>query len=628
MADIFVSYKAEDRRRIKPLVEALQADGYSVWWDEQIGGGTAWRHAIEAELNAARCVIVVWSERSVTPEGTFVQDEATRAQERHVYVPVTIDNVHLPLGFGETQAVALTGWRGNRSDRRYEAVLAAVRRIVGGAAAPRSTQAPSVDRRSVIAASAIAALAAAGAGGWFLFKPQSGAGSASIAVLPFENLSGDPAQAYFSDGVAEEIRSALARIGLQVVGRTSSEAVKSDDAETAAKKLGVANILTGSVRRSPTMIRVSAQLIKGSNGLERWSQDYDRAPGDVLGIQSDIAQNVAEAMSVALGKEMKAQLTIGGTANPAAHDLYLKGLARLSSEDSEQALRSALAAFDGAIALDPKYAIAYGAKAAALNELIGAFSPKGARFDFAPAAALARQAIALEPDLADAHGVLASILMNALDVAGAGAEFAKARALPGTDAIILMLYSGFLALIGNENAALAVAHQAEARDPLNPDIYSAQAYALGVLGRNSQSAGARRKALQLAPARALDRTALAYTLMLSGQYEEAASELAKTPKDFLGRLVGEAMLSARRADLTASDQAIARLQQLYGDTADYQYAEIFAQRGEKDRAFAALDRAWAVRDPGLNAAKTDNLLEPLRPDPRFTLLLRRMNFPA
>jgi len=152
MADIFVSYKAEDRRRIKPLVEALQADGYSVWWDEQIGGGTAWRHAIEAELNAARCVIVVWSERSVTPEGTFVQDEATRAQERHVYVPVTIDNVHLPLGFGETQAVALTGWRGNRSDRRYEAVLAAVRRIVGGAAAPRSIQAPSVDRRSVIAA--------------------------------------------------------------------------------------------------------------------------------------------------------------------------------------------------------------------------------------------------------------------------------------------------------------------------------------------------------------------------------------------------------------------------------------------------------------------------------------------
>jgi hypothetical protein len=113
MADVFVSYKAEDRRRVKPLVETLQAEGFSVWWDEQIGGGAAWRQAIEAELNAAKCVIVIWSNRSAGPEGTFVQDEATRAQQRHVYVPVLIDKVHLPLGFGETQALALNGWRGD-----------------------------------------------------------------------------------------------------------------------------------------------------------------------------------------------------------------------------------------------------------------------------------------------------------------------------------------------------------------------------------------------------------------------------------------------------------------------------------------------------------------------------------
>lgn len=119
MSDVFVSYKAEDRRRVRPLVEALESDGYSVWWDEQIGGGAAWRQAIEAELNAAKCVIVVWSKRSVGPEGTFVQDEATRAQQRHIYVPVLIDKVHLPLGFGEMQALPLTGWKGNRSDPRY-----------------------------------------------------------------------------------------------------------------------------------------------------------------------------------------------------------------------------------------------------------------------------------------------------------------------------------------------------------------------------------------------------------------------------------------------------------------------------------------------------------------------------
>ena len=122
MSDVFVSYKAEDRRRVKPLVEALEADGYSVWWDEQIGGGTAWRHSIEVELNAAKCVIVAWSKRSVGPEGTFVQDEATRAQQRHVYVPVLIDKVHLPLGFGETQALPLASWKGSKADPHSLAV--------------------------------------------------------------------------------------------------------------------------------------------------------------------------------------------------------------------------------------------------------------------------------------------------------------------------------------------------------------------------------------------------------------------------------------------------------------------------------------------------------------------------
>jgi serine/threonine-protein kinase len=130
MSDVFVSYKVEDRRRVKPLVEALEAEGFSVWWDEQIGGGAQWRHTIEAELNSAKCVIVAWSKRSVSEEGTFVQDEATRAQQRHVYVPVLIDKVHLPLGFGETQALPLVGWRGSRSDPRYDAILSAVRRCL------------------------------------------------------------------------------------------------------------------------------------------------------------------------------------------------------------------------------------------------------------------------------------------------------------------------------------------------------------------------------------------------------------------------------------------------------------------------------------------------------------------
>jgi serine/threonine-protein kinase len=202
MSDVFVSYKAEDRRRVKPLVDALESEGYSVWWDEQIGGGATWRHAIEAELNSAKCVIVAWSKRSVGEEGIFVQDEATRAQQRHVYVPVLIDKVHLPLGFGETQALPLVGWKGDPADARYQAILAAIRRITGSKSR-RSVSAPpanktKVDRRAVLAGGAVATVAVAGIGGWALLSPSSASASSdSIAVLPFANLSGDPAQSYF-----------------------------------------------------------------------------------------------------------------------------------------------------------------------------------------------------------------------------------------------------------------------------------------------------------------------------------------------------------------------------------------------------------------------------------------------
>src|SRR5207302_2019811 len=182
MADVFISYKAEDRRRVKPLVEALQADGLSVWWDEQIGAGDAWRDTIEQQLGGA-------SSRAAGP----------------------VARSH-------------------------------------------------VDRRAVLAGGAVAAVAVAGVAGWALFKSSPASAGESIAVLPFENLSGDPNQAYFSDGLAEELRSALSRVAqLKVAARTSSEAVRNDDAKTAAQKLGVANIVTGSVRRSPAIIRVSAQ---------------------------------------------------------------------------------------------------------------------------------------------------------------------------------------------------------------------------------------------------------------------------------------------------------------------------------------------------------------------------------
>ena len=632
MADVFVSYKAEDRRRVKPLVQALEADGFSVWWDEQIGGGAAWRHAIEAELNAAKCVIVAWSTRSVGPDGTFVQDEATRAQQRHVYVPVLIDKVHLPLGFGETQALPLTGWHGKREDPRYQAVLDAVRRNVGQD--PQAVSSPSigrtgVDRRAVILGSGVAAAAIAGGGAWLLLKPGSAQAAGTIAVLPFANLSGDPGQAYFSDGLTEELRSALARAGLQVVGRTSSEAVRNADAETAARKLGVANILTGSVRRSPDTIRVSAQLVKGSDGLERWSEDYDRKPGDALRIETDIAQNVAQALSIALGRAEKAALPVGGTANAAAQDLYLKARHVLQIADDDAAYDNAIGLLDSAIALDPKYAQAYAWKSLAINFKTGSTaSAHGFDTGYAQAADAAKQAIALAPNLPAGHSALAGAYQFQLNLPGALKEYRLAEALPDIDVADLLQGAIYLTRMGAFGAAMNLVRQAQKRDPLNSNAYGREGYVLASSRHYAEAIPPLQKAIQLAPNVSRARTTLGQVLTLLGRFPEAEAEFRQAPPNDIYRLTGEAILFAKQGNRAASDQALAHATQVFGDQASYQYAEIYAQRGDKERAFAWLDRAWTIHDPGLTNLRVDAWLDPIRSDPRFDALLRKMNFPS
>ena len=483
MSDVFVSYKAEDKRRVKPLVEALEADSYSVWWDEQISGGTAWRHVIETELNAAKCVLVVWSQRSVGEDGTFVQDEACRAQERHVYVPVTIDKVHLPLGFGETQAFSLSGWHGDRTDPHYQAVLGAVSRLTGqgAVAAPaRRKLSHRLDRRTVLAGGAVATVAMVGAGGWALLKPRAAAASNSIAVLPFANLSGDPRQAYFSDGIAEELRNALARLaGLKVAGRMSSEAVRNDDVHTAARKLRVANVLTGTVRQSPSTIRISAELVDGRTGLDRWSQDYDRPPGDAIKIQTDIAENVATSLASALGTAVQAVITIGGTSNAAAQRLVIEARA-VTREGTKSAREHALELLDSAIRLDPNYAEAYAMKSIMLCSYANNYASGAAELARmrAEAMRLADTAIRIAPKLAMGHAAMAQISQSDLDIAPAADAFERAVQLSPGDADIAGRYIYLLARIGRQPDALREADRLIALDPLNHFSYENRVSAL------------------------------------------------------------------------------------------------------------------------------------------------------
>ena len=634
IADIFVSYKTEDRARVQPLVEALEGEGFSVWWDTHIGGGAHWREDIQEHLDAAKCVIVVWTKRSVSPEGDFVRDEAAYAKRRRIYLPVRFDTVELPLGFREVQAISLKGWHGDPLDARFRAVADAVRSHVSSDAIlrPRTfSQDRRVSRRRLITGGAVGAVTIAGIGAWAFLKPSPAFGSDSIAVLPFENLSGDPGQAYFSDGIAEEIRSALARIaGLKVAGSTSSEAVRHDDAQTAAKKLAVGNILTGSVRQSPSTIRITAELIDGRTGLDRWSQNYDRNPGDAIKIQTDIAENVASALSTALGRVAHAAISVGGTNNASAQKLYLKAKAQLRADDSEQSVRSVIGLLDSAIALDPTFAKALAAKATALGDLTGYYTAAGGRFErgYAEASATARRAIALAPAFAGSHFALAGIRLSQLNIGAAGTEFEKGHALAGADAEDLLTYANFLRVIGKPDEALNLAKQAQVRDPLNPEAYSKEARALMSSYRSADAVAAYRKALALAPNRLVDRALLSMSLLELGKAEDSLAELHKLPPDYLFRLIGEAIVFARQGNREASEAALGRARQIFGDAANYQYADVYAWRGEKDRALASLERAWIFRDPGLAAMKEDVWLDPVRKDPRFSELLRRMNFPT
>ncbi len=622
MSDVFISYKAEDRARVRPLVDALQSERLTVWWDEQVGGGEAWRERIAEQLDAASCVIVVWSKRSIGPDGRFVRDEANRAQRRGSYLPVTIDNVEPPLGFGEMQALPLNGWRGKRDDRRYRAVSDCVHSMLGRTptAPSRPPPASSVSRRTAIAGGAVAVVAAA-SGAWMLLRP-SGAKANTIAVLPFANLSGDPAQAYFSDGIAEEVRGALAASGVQVVARTSSEMLRNADAQTAARRLSVAHVITGSVRRSPSTVRVSAQLVDGESGIERWSQTFDRPFGDVLQIQSDIAANVARALSIRLGRT--AASAPGGTKNPQAQDLLLQARAT-EGDDGSPAMLRRIDLYDRAMQLDPNYAEAHARKAIQQSLWANAWAHDNVekvRVD-EQAMEAARRAIRIAPAMPLGYSALGLIYNNKLMTKRSLEANARAVELPGTDTVALMNYAIVLSRTGRRGEAKSMIGRALSLDPLNSAAQTLRAWILLHARRYNESAEVARLALTMAPANRRARSILALSLIQLGQTDQALRELQAMPEDDYRRIVGEAAIAGHSGQKANALRSLGRLES-YGDTVHYQRAQIYAQAGERDKAIAALEAAWSARDSGLNSAPVDPLLDPLRGDPRFNAIVKRL----
>jgi serine/threonine-protein kinase len=484
-----------------------------------------------------------------------------------------------------------------------------------------------LSRRGAIVTGGAAVVAIAVAGGWALLKPGPAKAANSIAVLPFANLSGDPHQDYFSDGIAEELRSALSRLpGLRVVGRISSEAVRNQDTSSAAGRLHVAHILTGSVRRGPGMIRISSQLVEGQSGLEQWSASYDRPEGNVLAIQTDIAENVVAALSVTLGSAGVEALTAGGTSDPEAHDLFLRAVTQARSDDSESSLKQANALLDAAIAKDGRFAKAFAARSRNLSYLadVGR-SPEETMRGYAAAVASARRAVAAAPRLPDGYAALADALYGQRKIAGAMDAIRSGSGFGSNDLQLLQAAVTAFVAGAQTSRAIGFAKRMVEIDPLNPLSHRRLYYALYYDRQYDAAIAEAQQTLKLAPALWVPQYFIALCQLMKGNPSEAQRFLAVLPPDLTVRLAGEAIVAGKLGDRKRSDQKLDQLRSVYGDAASYQFAQAYAQRGETDHAFQALQRGVEVNDPGLNTLRVDPLFDPIRNDPRFNALLGKID---
>jgi TolB-like protein/DNA-binding winged helix-turn-helix (wHTH) protein/Flp pilus assembly protein TadD len=450
----------------------------------------------------------------------------------------------------------------------------------------------------------------------------------SIAVLPFVNLSGDPSQEYFSDGLTEELLNSLSRINeLQVAARTSSFSFQGEhpDIATVAHKLNVASVLEGSVRRSGRTIRVTAQLNDAVTGFHLWSQTYDRDLGDVLKLQTDIATAVAAALKVTLLGDEAAKIELGGTRNPAAFDAYLRGAKAQTTQHSMEDLQAAIAAYTEAIRLDSNYALAFAGRSVTLS-FSTLLARSGRERIFAAARADAQRAIALAPSMTEGHMALAMFFGGTQDFTRAMAEYQQAVTLGPGNARALQPAGSFLVLMGRTDTGISTARRVVVLDPLNPLTHHSLALALLYARRYEEALAAFGQFVSLDPDAPQGYGGRGYAYLLLGDAERARESCAAKPEHWNNQscLVLANDRLGRHAD---AETALARLKVLMGDGAAYEYATIYAQRGDLGEALNWLETALRLRDPFLLLLKTDPLMDPLRNEPRFQAVIQELRFP-
>ncbi len=455
---------------------------------------------------------------------------------------------------------------------------------------------------------------------------------ASVAVLPFINMSGDPANEYFSDGLAEELLNVLAKISsLKVAARTSSFHFKGQTGDIAdiARRLGVASILEGSVRQSRSRVRITAQLINAADGYHLWSETYDRELDDIFAVQDEIASSVAAALKVKLLSEEDTQLNAGGTSNTRAFQAYLLGSHyRMRGSSDEAALQKAVSAFNEAIELDPGYAQAYAGLAVTWDQL-ATNSFVGFKEGIDNATAAASRAIALAPDLADAHMSLGRVLLHyRLDQLGARKAITTALRLNPGNAEVQIEYARISSYFGDVEASVAAARKALELDPVSLFAHHFLGHVLYFGRRYDEAIPIFRDVLNLDPQYPRPRYTLGMCLYMKGEVAAALKEVENEPLSWM-RNSGSAIVLHR---LGRTAEAQAYLERLVREDdeeyAIYQQGQIHAQWGNRDRALECLKRARDLNDPGVSQILVDPLLDPIRDQAGFIQLAAEMGFAA
>jgi len=455
------------------------------------------------------------------------------------------------------------------------------------------------------------------------------ASAASVAVLPFVNMSNDPDNEYFSDGLTEELLNVLAKISeLKVAARTSSFHFKGKTGDVAeiGRRLGVATVLEGSVRKSGSRFRITAQLINAADGYHMWSETFDRELDDIFAIQDEISSSVAKALEVRLLDRETEPQSVGGTLNTGAFQAYLLGVHYRNLGDHEDKLYSAIEAFQKAVDLDPEYAKAYVGLADAWNHMSNnsfvLYEEGNANMEIA-----VNRALELAPRLAEAHLALGHLrFFHQQDLHGAYEAFNTALELNPGNVEAQLEYARINCYQGFYDEAISAARKALELDPVSLIANHLLGHILYFSRRYEEAIPALRHTLQMEPRYPKPHYFIAMSLFWLGQPEAAWEEIQQEPLDWMRWAASAVILQrlGREQEARLNLAEIAKKEDQ--ECATIQRADIYAQWGDVELAFRNLDLAVSYGDPGLAQLLVDPFMDPIRDDPRFIALINKLGF--